>query len=99
MCGIGGLLSKKSLLEAGRGPLLTEMLTTMTNRGRDSAWITVCGDCAGSVGLNVQSSAADRNSAILARDLGKPVGAAITLSRKDSHSKTLVYRSYPRASA
>lgn len=87
MCGIVGLFLKDPRLEPKLGEMLTEMLITMTDRGPDSAGIAIYSrPHAGHAKLTVQSADPEKDFAGLAEDLGKAVGAKVSLQLKDSHA-------------
>jgi amidophosphoribosyltransferase len=87
MCGIVGLFLKDRSLEPKLGAMLTDMLITMTDRGPDSAGIAIFGADADDVGkLTVQSAKADTDFANLDKDLGKAIGAKISIELKDTHA-------------
>ncbi|MEM7722174.1 MAG: glutamine amidotransferase family protein [Pseudomonadota bacterium] len=87
MCGIVGLFLKDKSLEPALGGLLTDMLTTMTDRGPDSAGIAIYG--AGDTGrakLTIQHDDPDGAFDGLAEALTQSLGAPVPLSRKDTHA-------------
>ena len=87
MCGIVGLFIKDKSLEPKLGAMLTEMLITMTDRGPDSAGIAIFGADADDVGkLTVQSAKAGTDFANLDKDLGKAIGAKVSIELKDTHA-------------
>jgi glutamate synthase domain-containing protein 1 len=87
MCGIVGLFLKDRSLEPQLGAMLTEMLVTMTDRGPDSAGIAVFGQDADDEGkLTVQSADAAKDFAGLDADLGKAIGAEVSITLKDTHA-------------
>jgi glutamate synthase domain-containing protein 1 len=87
MCGIVGLFLKDPRLEPKLGEMLTEMLITMTDRGPDSAGIAIYSrPHAGHAKLTVQSADPEKDFAGLAEDLGKAVGAKVSMQLKDSHA-------------
>ena len=87
MCGIVGLFIKDKALEPALGHLLSGMLTTMCDRGPDSAGFAVYGAPEnGSAKITVQSPTPDTAFAGLAEALGTAIGATVTLDRKSSHA-------------
>ena len=87
MCGIVGLFLKDRALEPKLGAMLTDMLITMSDRGPDSAGIAIFGQEAGAMGkLTVQSPNAKRDFVGLDKDLGKAIGAVISITVKDTHA-------------
>ena len=87
MCGIVGLFLKDRALEPKLGAMLTDMLITMSDRGPDSAGIAIFGQEAGAMGkLTVQSPNAKRDFVGLDKDLGKAIGAVISIAVKDTHA-------------
>lgn len=87
MCGIVGLFIKDAALEPDLGQLLAGMLTTMGDRGPDSAGFAVYGArTEGLAKITVQSAVPETAFASLAADLGEAIGAAATLSRRSSHA-------------
>jgi methylamine---glutamate N-methyltransferase subunit A len=87
MCGIVGLFLKDRSLEPQLGALLTDMLITMTDRGPDSAGIAIFGEDMDDIGkLTVQSQNPDADFTGLDAELGRAIGAEVTLSRKDTHA-------------
>ena len=87
MCGIVGLFLKDDRMAADLGTHLAEMLVTMTDRGPDSAGIALYGAATpGMARLTVQSDAPDAGFATLAADLGRALGAEVTLERHANHA-------------
>lgn len=87
MCGIVGLFLKDPKLEPTLGAMLTDMLITMTDRGPDSAGIAIyTRPEKGKAKLTVQSVNAAEDFKTLAADLGKAIGANVTMASKDSHA-------------
>ncbi|WP_419904426.1 class II glutamine amidotransferase [Kiloniella sp.] len=87
MCGIVGLFIKDKTLEPELGDLLTNMLVTMTDRGPDSAGIAIYGSNTDQhAKLTVQSDNASEDFAALDSDLGKAIGAQVSIRRKDTHA-------------
>ncbi len=87
MCGIVGLFIKDKALEPDLGHLLSGMLTTMCDRGPDSAGFAVYGAPRdGVVKITVQSASPDTAFPDLETRLGAAVGADLTLVRKSTHA-------------
>ena len=87
MCGIVGLFIKDKSLEPELGHLLSGMLTTMCDRGPDSAGFAVYGAPEdGFAKLTVQSETPDAAFAGLAEALSEALDAKATLERKSSHA-------------
>lgn len=87
MCGIVGLFIKDKTLEPELGRLLSDMLTTMCDRGPDSAGFAVYGaPKTGAAKLTVQSAQPDADFAGLAAALGETLGCTVSLERKDTHA-------------
>ncbi|MCK0103924.1 glutamine amidotransferase family protein [Pseudohalocynthiibacter sp. F2068] len=87
MCGIVGLFLKDRSLEPKLGEMLTDMLVTMTDRGPDSAGIAIYGSDAGDLGkLTVQSDNASADFETIGVDLGKAIGAQVSIRVKDTHA-------------
>lgn len=87
MCGIVGLFLKDKALEPELGHLLSGMLTTMCDRGPDSAGFAVYGTSRdGLAKVTIQSASPDTAFAGLAEALGERVGASVSLTRKSTHA-------------
>ena len=87
MCGIVGLFIKDRTLEPELGHLLSGMLTTMCDRGPDSAGFAVYGaEHDGEAKVTVQAADPDRSFAGLAASLGQAVGAPVSFERRSSHA-------------
>ncbi len=87
MCGIVGLFLKDKELQPKLGEMLTQMLTTMTDRGPDSAGIAVYGRGRHGKGkLTVQSDRPEQDLDNLAPELGQAVGTEIGIRRIDTHA-------------
>ncbi|MXY32555.1 MAG: glutamine amidotransferase [Boseongicola sp. SB0664_bin_43] len=87
MCGIVGLFLKDKELEPNLGEMLTQMLTTMSDRGPDSAGIAIYGRGRRGVGkLTVQSDQPDSDFDNLALRLGQAVDTEVEIRRKDTHA-------------
>ena len=87
MCGIVGLFLKDMALEPQLGTLLSGMLTTMCDRGPDSAGFAVYGaPTDGRAKITVQAADPDAAFAGLEAALSKSLGADVTLHRKSTHA-------------
>jgi glutamate synthase domain-containing protein 1 len=87
MCGIVGLFLKDKALEPELGHLLSGMLTTMSDRGPDSAGFAVYGaPVAGWVKLTLQSDVPETAFADLDSSVAKAIGAQASLRRTSSHA-------------
>ncbi len=87
MCGIVGLFIKDKSLEPRLGELTAQMLSTMCERGPDSAGFAVYGAPEnGKAKLTVQSANADVDFAGLDKALGKAIGAPVEFERKETHA-------------
>ena len=87
MCGIVGLFIKDKALEPELGHFLSDMLTTMCDRGPDSAGFAVYGDAkAGRVKITVQSPIPAQAFDGFAAALGAAIGAEIILEPKNTHA-------------
>jgi len=87
MCGIVGLFLKDKTLEPRLGELLSGMLSTMCDRGPDSAGFAVYGTpSSGKVKITVQSADPGKDFDGLATLVEKSIGATATLLCKDTHA-------------
>ncbi len=87
MCGIVGLFLKDDRLAPDLGTLLAGMLVTLTDRGPDSAGIAIYGaEAPGAAKLTVQSDDPEADFATLADDLGRALGATVTLRPRGNHA-------------
>ena len=87
MCGIVGLFIKDKALEPVLGHLLSGMLTTMGDRGPDSAGFAIYSvPESGSVKITVQSSTPDAAFPGLAGALSQTIDAEVALERKSTHA-------------
>jgi glutamate synthase domain-containing protein 1 len=87
MCGIVGLFLKDKSLEPRLGELLSGMLSTMCDRGPDSAGFAVYGTpSSGKVKITVQSADPGKDFDGLATLVEKAIGATARLLRKDTHA-------------
>ena len=86
MCGIVGLFLKNQKLKPELGGLLGTMLTTLSERGPDSAGFAVYGDGRPErVKLTLRGTA-DTDFETLAAEIGGEIGDEITLCRRDTHA-------------
>jgi methylamine---glutamate N-methyltransferase subunit A len=86
MCGIVGLFLKDAKLEPRLGELTSTMLSTMCERGPDSAGFAVYGPAhKGNAKITLQSPDPDRDFAGLTAAISKAVGADVSLERKSTH--------------
>ena len=86
MCGIVGLFLKDKTLEPALGQLMGGMLTTMSDRGPDSAGFAVYG--AGTPGrakITVQSADPETAFSGLGAAIGEALGAEVGFARRSSH--------------
>ncbi|NGN44189.1 glutamine amidotransferase family protein [Mesorhizobium sp. CGMCC 1.15528] len=87
MCGIVGLFLKDKSLEPQLGAMLSEMLVLLTDRGPDSAGIAIYGASQKDHGkLTIQSQQPARDFAGLEAELGKKIGASVTMLVKSTHA-------------
>lgn len=87
MCGIVGLFLKDKALEPQLGALLSSMLTTMCDRGPDSAGFAVYGaPKAGTAKITLQAAVPDVAFAGLEKELSGSIGAEVALNRKSTHA-------------
>ncbi|MEQ1577836.1 MAG: glutamine amidotransferase family protein [Hyphomicrobium sp.] len=87
MCGIVGLFIKDKSLEPQLGALTAEMLSTMCDRGPDSAGFAVYGaPLSGKSKITVQSPNPDKDFAGLAEAIAKAIGGDAKLAVKSSHA-------------
>ncbi len=87
MCGIVGLFIKDKALEPELGHLLSGMLTTMCDRGPDSAGFAVYGTAQqGAAKITLQSATPDEAFAGLAAAIGASTGTDVSLHRKSTHA-------------
>jgi glutamate synthase domain-containing protein 1 len=83
MCGIAGLFLKDERLGPDLGALISDMLTTLSDRGPDSAGLAIYGGAAaGRVKLTLQSPTPAQDFAAVSAQL--PKGAALDV--KDTHA-------------
>ncbi|NDV01036.1 class II glutamine amidotransferase [Pseudoroseicyclus tamaricis] len=86
MCGIVGLYLKREALRPELGALLSDMLVTMSDRGPDSAGIAIYGDEGPGLKLTLQSDRPDIAFDGLAEDLGRAIGAEVSVRVIDTHA-------------
>lgn len=87
MCGIVGLFIKDEALEPALGHLLSDMMTTMCDRGPDSAGFAIYGTPEqGIAKITVQSSTPDTEFAGLAEEIGHAIGGRAVLERRSTHA-------------
>lgn len=87
MCGIVGLFLKDKALEPQLGTLLSDMLTTMCDRGPDSAGFAIYGAAAeGRVKITVQAAEPDLAFENLDAKLTKSIGADVSIHGKSTHA-------------
>src|SRR3990170_8830543 len=86
MCGIVGLFLKDAKLEPRLGELTSTMLSTMCERGPDSAGFAVYGPAReGKAKITLQSPQPDRDFAGLTAAISKAIGTEVSLERKSTH--------------
>lgn len=86
MCGIVGLFLKDKSLEPKLGQMTDAMLTTMCDRGPDSAGFAIYGaPSKGSAKITIQSPNADQDFAGLADAVSKTIGAQVSLHKRSTH--------------
>ena len=86
MCGIVGLFLKDAKLEPRLGELTSTMLSTMCERGPDSAGFAVYGPAhKGKAKITLQSPDPDRGFAGLTAAISKAIGSDVSLERKSTH--------------
>lgn len=87
MCGIVGLFLKDAALEPQLGQLVASMLTTMCERGPDSAGFAVYGaPAAGRTKMTLQSASPESDFAGLSDDLRRITGVDSSLQVKSTHA-------------
>jgi methylamine---glutamate N-methyltransferase subunit A len=87
MCGIVGLFIKDAKLEPRLGELTATMLSTMCERGPDSAGFAVYGASkGGKAKITLQSPDPDRHFQNLTAAISKAIGAEVGLERKATHA-------------
>ena len=86
MCGIVGLFLKNQHLKPKLGGLLATMLTTLSERGPDSAGFAVYGEASPQrIKLTLRGNA-DTDFDAISAALGGPLGETIAFSRRDTHA-------------
>lgn len=87
MCGIVGLFLKDSALEPRLGALMSDMLSTMCERGPDSAGFAIYGAPEpGLVKITVQSSRAEHDFPLLGPAVASAIGQPVGLEQRSSHA-------------
>ncbi|MBS0251860.1 MAG: glutamine amidotransferase family protein [Proteobacteria bacterium] len=87
MCGIVGLFLKKPEMEPQLGELLSKMLSTMCERGPDSAGFAIYGAAEdGRTKITLQSASAKTDFAKLQATLAKDKKVGAKLTVKDTHA-------------
>jgi len=87
MCGIVGLFLKDKALEPRLGALTNQMLTTMCDRGPDSAGFAVYGTPTdGKVKITLQSPNPDADFKDIEASISKAIGGNVSLSVKSTHA-------------
>jgi len=87
MCGIVGLFIKDTKLEPRLGELTSVMLSTMCERGPDSAGFAVYGPAhEGNAKITLQAPNPDAHFAGLTTAISKVIGAEASLERKSTHA-------------
>ena len=87
MCGIVGLFLKDKTLEPELGALTNEMLTTMCDRGPDSAGFAVYGSPAkGKAKITLQSQNPEGDFKDLEKSISKAIGDSVALKVKSTHA-------------
>jgi methylamine---glutamate N-methyltransferase subunit A len=87
MCGIVGLFLKNKVLEPKLGGMMSGMLSTMCDRGPDSAGFAVYGSGdSGHVKLTVRATSPNYDFESLARRLSDAIGSFVPVELRDSHS-------------
>ena len=86
MCGIVGLFIKDASLEPALGQLMGGMLTTMSDRGPDSAGFAVYGaETPGRAKITVQSADPETAFSGLGQSIGDAIDAEVGFARRSSH--------------
>ncbi len=86
MCGIVGLFLKNQKLKPELGGLLGAMLTTLSERGPDSAGFAVYGDGRPERIKLTLRGGAETDFEAIAADIGGQIGEDIPLCRRDTHA-------------
>ncbi|MEE4187691.1 MAG: glutamine amidotransferase family protein [Roseobacter sp.] len=93
MCGIVGLFLKDSTLQPHLGPLLSDMLITMTDRGPDSAGIAIYGgEAEGLSKLTIQSENPEVDFIGLDTKLSTALGQRVVMTIKSTHAVLVLPR-------
>lgn len=91
MCGIAGLFIKDKSLEPHLGAMTAAMLTTLCDRGPDSAGFAVYGAAReGQAKITLQSPNPRTDFAGLAGTIGEAIGAEASLEARDTHAVLFV---------
>jgi len=86
MCGIVGLFLKNQKLRPELGGLLGTMLTTLSERGPDSAGFAVYGEARPDrIKLTLRASA-DTDFDVIATEVGSTLGGDVSICRRDTHA-------------
>ena len=86
MCGIVGLFLKNPKLRPELGGFLATMLTTLSERGPDSAGFAVYGEARPErIKLTLRGNGKTDFGAIAA-ELGRDLGVEVPVSRRDTHA-------------
>jgi glutamate synthase domain-containing protein 1 len=87
MCGIVGLFLKDKALEPRLGALTSQMLTTMCDRGPDSAGFAVYGTATdGKVKITLQSPNPEADFKDIESAISKAIGSNVSLRIKSTHA-------------
>src|SRR5262245_15243929 len=87
MCGIVGLFIKDKALEPKLGELTAGMLSTMCDRGPDSAGFAVYGaPKSGKSKITLQSATPERDFSELAKTVERAIGGSVSLEIKSTHA-------------
>jgi glutamate synthase domain-containing protein 1 len=86
VCGIVGLFLKNPRLQPELGAFLGAMLTTLSDRGPDSAGFAVYGDAAPERIKLTLRGGPDTDFAEIAAEVGHRLGDAVSFSRRDTHA-------------
>ena len=86
MCGIVGLFMKNHKLKPQLGELLGAMLTTLSERGPDSAGFAVYGDGRPDRMKLTLRAPADTDLDAIAAEVGSELGDEVSLFRRDTHA-------------
>jgi glutamate synthase domain-containing protein 1 len=86
MCGIVGLFIKNQRLKPELGALLGTMLTTLSERGPDSAGFAVYGEARPQRIKLTLRGAAETDFEAVAAEVGDQLGEALSICRRDTHA-------------